>query len=485
MTQTRHVPLILRGRIIESDEAEYGGRHGEVTFRAPALAAHLENLTLRNPAQMAELHQLSFTDIVEFLGRLGTRLDPASNPHLRQAFELSRMTSGLSEPILRHQYESIPAMLTPEVIRATAERTIGIPYLEGWVEQPAGVLSGNRIRIRAFGARCVHVIAGNAPGIAVQTVIWNAITRSDAIIKTPSNDPVTAAAVARTMIDMDPDHPLTRHLSVAYWKGGDEQVEQYLYDPSRIEKIIAWGGFNGIKHITRYLSPGLDLVTLDPKHSSTIIGRDAFENEATLREVAQRLALDVGVLNQEACFNARVIYAVSGTDDAGRARANRLGELAFQALQNLPVRLSTPHRDFPAELRTEIYNLGYVEDEYRVFGGKSDEGAMIVSQMDAPVDFSKMLSGRVANIVPIDDVETALRSVSAYTQTIGVYPESLKRQIRDRLAFQGAQRIVSLGGATLMDIAGPQDGIEPLRRICKWILEEETEPEVFEQMRKP
>jgi len=26
------------------------------------------------------------------------------------------------------------------------------------------------------------------------------------------------------MIDMAPDHPLTRHVSVAYWKGGDAQV---------------------------------------------------------------------------------------------------------------------------------------------------------------------------------------------------------------------------------------------------------------------
>src|SRR3546814_16330517 len=66
-------------------------------------------------------------------------------------------------------------MLAPHVIRAIADRTIGIDYLEGWVEQPRGVLSGNKIRLRAFGARCVHVIAGNAPGISVQTMVWHAI----------------------------------------------------------------------------------------------------------------------------------------------------------------------------------------------------------------------------------------------------------------------------------------------------------------------
>src|SRR3546814_18806411 len=127
-------------------------------------------------------------------------------------------------------------MLAPHVIRAIADRTIGIDYLEGWVEQPRGVLSGNKIRLRAFGARCVHVIAGNAPGISVQTLVWNAISRSDALLKTPSNAPVTAQAVARTMLDMDPDHPLPRPLRVAYWTGGAAEVQQFLYYTIGIEK---------------------------------------------------------------------------------------------------------------------------------------------------------------------------------------------------------------------------------------------------------
>src|SRR3546814_9191331 len=87
----------------------------------------------------------------------------------------------------------------------------------------------------------------------------------------------------------------------------------------------------------------------------------------------------------------------------------------------LPPNLSTSHKAFSEDLRTEISNLSYVEDEYRVFGGKSEEGAMIVSQTDAPVDFNKMHCCRVANIVPNDDVEIALRSVSAFTQTLGTY----------------------------------------------------------------
>lgn len=224
------------------------------------------------------------------------------------------------------------------------------------------------------------------------------------------------------------------------------------------------------------MQPGLDLITLDPKHSATIIGPEAFADEATLDAVAARLALDVGVLNQEGCVNARVVYVQSGTDADGIAKANELGRRTFAALQALPEHLSTPHGSFDPELKAELEALAFVEDEFRLYGGRRNEGAVIVSQSDMAVDFARRLACRVANIVPIDDLETACRSVNAYTQTIGIFPESLKATLRDRLAYQGAQRLVSLGGAaTLMRTPQPQDGIEPLRRSVKWIVDESAD----------
>jgi hypothetical protein len=246
-----------------------------------------------------------------------------------------------------------------------------------------------------------------------------------------------------------------------------------VYDPRRIEKIIAWGGFNSIKHITQYMQPGIDLITLDPKLSSTIIGKEAFEDEATLASVARRLSLDIGTFNQEACTNARVIYVESGTDDEGLARCARLGELTFAALQNLPEKVSSPHKDFDRGLKEEIDAVRMLDDDYTVIGGRGSEGAMIVSHDGEPVDFARSLACRVGNLVPIDSLDTAILSVTNYTQTIGIYPESLKEALRDRLAFQGAQRLVSLGGASLVNGGTQrQDGIETIRRMCKWIVDE-------------
>lgn len=478
-----HVPLIIRGKVIEDIDLEFGGRRGGVSFRTPDVTKHINDLTLRAPSQMADLYTISFEEILDYLVELGQQLNFSKNKYLREAFELSCSTSGLSESILRFHYEHMGFFFSREEITLMAERSCGIDYLEGWVEQPGSLIPGLTARTRAFGSRAVHVIAGNAPIVSILTVIRNAYTRSDCIIKTPSNDPLTAAALARTMIDMAPDHPLTKHISVAYWKGGDTHIESAIYDPRKIEKIIAWGGFDSVKHVTQYLQPGIDLITQDPKLSSTIIGKEAFKDEATLQSVAKRLALDVGAQNQEGCVSARVIYVESGTDDDDLDKVNRLGQLTFDALQKLPPHLSTPHKAFDTSLKAEIDGVRLNDDEYKVFGGRNNEGAIIVSQEDAPVDFSRQLACRVGNIVPIDSLQTAVRSVNAYTQTIGIYPEALKEKLRDQLAFQGAQRLVSLGGAsTMQHNMEKQDAIEPVRRMVKWVTEESADGALFEAL---
>lgn len=466
MSEYFEVPLIIRGEIVEDFSQSFGGRLDGSQFKSADADQYLSKIVMDKPSDMADLYSISFDDIVDYLERLGQRLSLSENVHLQEAFELSKLTSGLSESILRYAYEMIPSFFWRDNTTRVAENTVGVDVLEGWVPLREGV------KVRAFGSRAVHIIAGNVPIVGVATIVRNALTRSDAIIKSPSNDPLTTTAIARTMIEMEPDHPLTKHLTVAYWKGGDEAFEEQIYHPKNIEKIIAWGGFSSIKHISGYLQPGIDLITLDPKQSGTIIGAEAFVDDECMKIVAGKAALDVGTFNQEGCVNARVIYLLCGTDEKGLNTAKAFGELLFQAIQNLPDTLSTPHRNFDPSLKEELDALRFVDDEYTVIGGKGSEGAVIISHESEQVDFARNLACRVANIVPIDSVDTAIKSVNAYTQTIGIYPDSLKEELRDLLAYQGGQRMVSLGGATNLPPDAPQDGIETMRRMCKWVVDD-------------
>lgn len=57
-------------------------------------------------------------------------------------------------------------------------------------------------------------------------------------------------------------------------------------------------------------------------------------------------------------------------------------------------------------------------------------------------------------------------------------PRSSTPQLRDTLPLFGAQRLVNLGYAGTVTLAMPQDAIEPVRRMCKWVVDEECEERV-------
>jgi Acyl-CoA reductase (LuxC) len=470
------VPLFLRGTVITDNLVTFDTRSGAAQFEAPDMSKYVEQLPLESPAQMTDLHRVSFDEILDVLGALGDALDFDTNAHLQEAYEASFVANVLPAEMLKNSYQVLRPLFSREHVLEVADSQVGLEYLNGWV--PHRLLDGRELRVRAFGSRVLHIPAGNGGLVSAVTILRSVITRSDTIIKAPSNDPLTAIAIARTLADVAPNHPITKHLAVGYWRGGDLAVEQVLYQPHHIEKIVAWGGLASVKHVTRYIQPGLELIALDPKRSATIIGGEAFVGEETMREVAQRAAVDIGVANQEGCANARVIYVVSGTDDAGLANANRLGEMIYEELMALPAFISTPPLYPNRDLFENIETSRMTDEFYRVVGGEHREGAIVVSQFDEPVDYSPMLSGRVANIVPVDSIEKVTSAVNAYTQTIGIYPESLKHELRDVLPLFGAQRLTSLGYACSVAIAMPQDAIEPIRRMCKWIVDEECDPDV-------
>jgi hypothetical protein len=173
------------------------------------------------------------------------------------------------------------------------------------------------------------------------------------------------------------------------------------------------------------------------------------------------------------------VYVMSGTDDAGLERATSLGEHVYQALLGLPGCVSTKPKRYDRSLKENVDAIRLDGDWFTVIGGRDDEGAIIVSRLPEPVPFSTALNDRTANLVPVDTIEEVLGAVNAWTQTVGIYPESLKDELKDVLPLYGAQRLVSLGyaAASASSNAGRQDAIEPMRRMGKWIVNEISTPD--------
>lgn len=477
MSDIYEIPIIARGQIIMpgDDAVEFSGRGG-ATFRAPDPHKHILDLILGNPVQLSDLSEMPMREIIEFLAEAGKRLHIDDNPWLQESFELALRAGGLAEPILRGVYDGLPQMFDPDALTELADRTIGIEYLDGWVPAPG---DDAHVRVRAVGTRQLHITAGNVPVVAALTIIRGALTKSDVLIKSPSNDPLTANAVARTLIDLDASHPVTKHIAVAYWKGGDEHMDSQIVRTSRIDKITAWGGMSSVRHIQKFLTPGIDLTAMNPKFSMSVIGKEALESEDAMEEAALGLAVVSGLYNQTACSNTRIVYVESEDDDESLEKVVELGRKIVAAYKTLPEVISTaadkPNRDLEAELEAAA-----MEDDFYHVEGNTVDGGVIVSRFADRVDFFDQLNNRVVNLVPVTDLMDIVKWCDDTTQTVGIYPESLRDRMLDTLALAGVQRVVSLTGGDAMQIfqdshtlppGMPHDGIEPLRRNVRWVID--------------
>jgi Acyl-CoA reductase (LuxC) len=479
-TSVVDIPFLIRGRVIQpGDEAvEFGGRVG-ARFRTPDPAKYANQLTLADPSEMRDLHELPVDEIVDFLAQLGPRLTLDENPLMDAAFRLALDAGELTEPVLRPVYENFGYQFSRARLDGMVEKAVGKAYLDGWVER--GAPGQSFMRMRAVGTRNLHIIAGNVPITAAITVVRSALCKCDCLIKMPSNDPFTAAAIVQSMIDLDPDHPVTKHFAVAYWKGGDEAVERQILRPSRIEKLTAWGGMASMVHINKYLVPGIELIAMNPKLSISIVGHEALETADAMEEAARGVAAMAGHMNQTACSSTRVVYVECSTDDEDLDRLETLGHAIHKAFGDLPSEISTPPKRPDVDLDGELEAVALDDEYYRVIGDTSFGGVVVSRTADEPVEFAPQLTNRIVNLVPVPDISRVPQWVTEETQTVGVYPERLREQLRDELALHGVQRIQPGDGHLLGDPPGadpaqrfgvPHDGTEPMRRMVRWVLDE-------------
>jgi hypothetical protein len=292
-----------------------------------------------------------------------------------------------------------------------------------------------------------------------------ALTKGIHLFKMPSADPFTAVAVLRTMADVDPDHPVLRSMSAVYWRGGDERVESVVYRSQYFDKLVAWGGGDAINHVLKYTGPGFHLVAFDPKVSMSIIGREAFESEETMVEVADRAAADATIYNQDACVAPRHMFI-----EADVQQVDRFCEVLCERLGVDRAVGSAVGPKPPSDLKEAVDGLRYLEPEYRVWG--EFDGRGIVVRSSEPVDFN--LSHKTVNVVPVPSIVDATKHANVATQTVGVFPIDRKREVRDLLATAGVQRVVRLGNCHIGSAGNPHDGMYPLHRFMNWVVDDDA-----------
>ncbi|MCJ2180836.1 acyl-CoA reductase [Novosphingobium album (ex Hu et al. 2023)] len=454
------VDFFIRGELVRGDAVRHRSRDLGVDFATPAI----DGDALVTPrSELPPLLDVPVSEIIEFLAECGKHLDLDTNPYMQHALEHTCKVNPLPRRVIENLFRSAPGYLSPTALWSNVEANFANPaVLDGWVER-TDVL-GNVGALRAFPPRMVHMLAGNSPTGCISSIAQGALVKAVNVFKMPSSDPFTCVAILRTMADVDPSHPVVRSMSAVYWKGGDERVERMLYRPQYFDRIVAWGGGDAINNVIKYLGPGIQLVSFDPKTSISMIGAEAFVSDEVIDEVAELAASDLTVFNQDACLASRFIFVEgerAGIETFCEVLARRLAVDRFSASADAPPPSS--------EIKDEVDMLALM-DEAKVWGSFDGRGLVVLTE--EPVGFHP--SNKTANVVHVPSLEQAVRHVNVATQTIGVYPGSRKRALRDRLASAGAQRVVRLGGAAKHVMGGPHDAMFPLQRFVHWMSDEDA-----------
>jgi hypothetical protein len=454
-TKALPVSHVIRGRVIEERSIECPAPDG-VTLFTPKL--NPDELVWTRTDGFPAMN-LSLDEIIAFLAATGGALEKDASGYVNDALINVEKVNPVGGGQLRRHMASAIGLFDPDLMRREFDSALGY-HPEGW--KTVDLPNGEKFQQRWMPTRTVHVLAGNTPHGGPQAIIRTALVRGVALMKLPSNDPFTPIAVLKTMRDLDPNHPLVDSFSAVYWRGGDANVESVIFRPQFFEKIIAWGGESAIKNAVKYLGPGIELISFDPKTSISIIDTDGLEDPSHTEQVAALAANDVRY--QEGCATSRHQYVRGTVEEVDQYCAALL-----TAMHDFHDRMQGSCKAPPPDLVEAVDALRFLEPDYRVWG-KTDGSGLVVRSLE-PVDFYP--DCRTVNVVRVENVDDVVGYVNEATQTVGVYPPERKFDIRDRLIATGScDRIGDLGNASAGPtggLGGPHDGMIPLQRFVRWV----------------
>jgi hypothetical protein len=452
-------PFFLRGTLVEGAETTHRSRDLGVDFTTPRI--DLDRVVCLR-TEVPPLLNVPLAEIIDFLVETGERIRDPRNAVMQDCIDRMCSTHILPREVVANQAMYASLYLDKRKLMAEVEQNFPDPRaLDGWV--PKQDYTGRRSFVRAFAPRLIHVLPGNSPGVAVKSIAQGAMVKAINLFKMSSSDPFTMVALLRIMAEIDADHPIVRSMSAVYWRGGDETIEPILYRPQYFDKIVAWGGGDAINNVIKYIGPGFQLVSFDPKTSISMIGHEAFDSEESLDLAADLASADVMTLNQEACVASRFQFVEGSREQVDRFCEKLHRRIAERAAASGDVRA------LDMELKEEIETMRMMDDDYGVWGRADGKGVVIRS--DEPVGFHPI--NKTANVVHVPSLDDAVKYINVATQTVGFYPFARMADYRDRLASGGAQRIVHLGEAGPSTLGNPHDAMYPLHRFVHWMAHED------------
>ena len=414
-------------------------------------------------ARKAYLARLPVAEIVEILDRaIGLWLE-AGSPWLDAASRRIAAATPYSEAMVHLGITRLLEGCRKDALLALLVTELGDPaVLDTFRPRP-----GTRGSHRALGpAVTTHIFSGNVPGLPAISLIHGLLVKSACLGKPASEEPVFPALFARSLAAVDPK--LAASVAILPWSGGDAAVEAAAFAASEV--VIAYGSDAAIESIRARVPPGVRFVGHGHRLSLAVIGRETLAYDS-VESLAERLAYDVSLFDQQGCVSPHVVYVERGGTIAPQEFAESLAQAMAAFERDMPRgRLSVEETSAIQQARTEAELRELREEPVRLFASPGRTAWTVIYEDDPA--FVPSCLNRVVRVKPLLDLgelPNLLRPVSRHLQTVGA---ALSRERRDRLADAlaplGVCRVCPIGEMPHPPLHWHHDGGFNLLPLLKW-----------------
>jgi len=303
-------------------------------------------------------------------------------------------------------------------------------------------IGGQRMRAIAPGT-ILHIVSGNTPHAALQSLIRGLLLGSHNLCKLPGAGLPEAEAFATA---------LPEELR--------ERVEFSTTLPdgwlAKLDAVIVFGSDETIAHFRALAPPGQPFLGYGHRVSLGMV----FKDDAFVS--APRAALDASLFDQQGCLSPHCIYVADRPSEYAARLAVEMGRLG---LEHPRTRLSVSEAAGIAETREAARFRAAIGEPIRLWeSAGSNEWTVI---FDADATFSVSPLNRVIFVRPlVEDMARALEGVRRFLSTIGIWPNTAG--FAERAAALGASRVCALGRMQEPAWTWRQDGRGTLWPLVSW-----------------
>ncbi|MCS6860690.1 MAG: hypothetical protein NZT92_10270 [Abditibacteriales bacterium] len=403
------------------------------------------------------LRQMPLADVVDALGETARRWQSPSFAFRQVAEEYLPKLTGYSRPVIARGLDHLFNELSRDNLWALLEEEFGDPLvLDTW--RPRRRARG---KVRAFGPPLsLHVIAGNIPGIGVQSLIFGLLVKSPSIVKTASDEPLLTALFAQSLHEVAP--ALAQNAAVMWWAG-----EETVWLPVEVTDVVmAYGSNETIEVYRKMLPAGCRFVNYGHRYSIALIAR-----EYATEKTARLLAIDMAMYDQQGCLSPHQCWVEEGGALSPQAFAESLADALDAIEADLPS-YRAPHKRMKSFITKHIQEVRTVCE---MSGGtvyKSAQGAIwtvlfhptVIAQL--PALFRGILVSSVSNLEELPHLESpdALQAIG-----IAAPPERAPTIMDAYAAATGVNRFCPIGKMQFPPLLWHHDGRPNLTDLVRWV----------------